>query len=60
VRTLLAVATIAVLGLTVAVVILAQTASEASGMSSAEPIHPIDYGGFNPGTGRPESGPLPR
>jgi hypothetical protein len=29
-------------------------------MSFAEPIDPIDYGGFDPGTGRPESVPLPR
>jgi hypothetical protein len=59
VRALLAVMTIAVLALSVAVVIIADTRNEASGMSSAEPIHSINYGGFNPSTGRPESAPLP-
>jgi hypothetical protein len=59
VRALLAVMTIAVLALSVAVVVLADTGGEASGMTSADPIQSIDYGGFNPGTGRPESAPLP-
>jgi hypothetical protein len=59
-RALLAVTTTAVLALSVAVVVLADTDSEASGMTSAEPIHPINYGGFNPRTGRPESAPLPQ
>lgn len=27
-------------------------------MTSAEPIHSVHYGDFNPGTGRPESVPL--
>jgi hypothetical protein len=60
VRALLAVTTIAALALSVAVVVLADTGSEASGMTSAEPIHWINYGGFNPSTGRPESVLLPQ
>jgi len=60
VRALLAITTLAVLALSVAVVILADTGNEASGMTSAEPIRSINYGGFNPSTGRPESAPLPQ
>jgi hypothetical protein len=60
VRGLLAVTTTAVVALTVAVVILADVNDEASGMSLAEPIHPINYGGFSPNGGRPLSAPLPR
>jgi hypothetical protein len=60
VRALLAVAMIAVIGLTVAVVMLATDGAENSGASSARPIEPIHYGGFNPFTGRPESAPLPQ
>jgi hypothetical protein len=60
VRGLLAVTTTAVVALTVAVVILADADDEASGMSLAEPIHPINYGGFSPNRGRPLSAPLPR
>jgi hypothetical protein len=58
-RALLAVTSIAVLVLSVAVVILADTGGEASGVTSTEPIHSIEYGGFNPGTARPESVPMP-
>jgi hypothetical protein len=60
VRVLLAAAMIAVLALTVAVVTLANDGNDGNGTSSARPIHSIDYGGFNPATGRPESAPLPR
>jgi hypothetical protein len=60
VRALLAIATVAVIGLTVAVVILATDSNDAGGRSSARPIPSINYGGFNPSTGRPESAPLPR
>jgi hypothetical protein len=59
-RALLAVALIAVIGLTVAVVILASDDNEISDTNSATPIGRINYGGFNPATGRPESAPLPR
>jgi hypothetical protein len=59
-RALLAIATVAVIGLTVAVVILATDSNDAGGTSSARPIPSINYGGFNPSTGRPESAPLPR
>jgi hypothetical protein len=60
VRTLLAIATIAVLALTSAVVILANDGNQARGTNSAKPTHSINYGDFNPNTGRPESAPLPR
>lgn len=60
VRALLAAATIAVVALTVAVVMLANDGNEGSGTSSAKPIQSLNYGGFNPTTGRPESAPLPR
>ena len=54
-RALLAVALIAVIGLTVAVVILASDENQLSDNNSATPIGHINYGGFNPATGRPES-----
>jgi hypothetical protein len=60
VRALLAVAAIAVVALTVAVVNLAGDSNEAGGTSTAKPSHSINYGGFNPTTGRPDSAPLPR
>jgi hypothetical protein len=55
-RALLAVALIAVAGLTVAVVILSNDADEVSSTSSAQPIESINYGGskyVNPSTGLP-------
>jgi hypothetical protein len=60
VRALLAVATIAVVALTITVVVLANDGNGVSGANSAKPIHSIRYGGFNPATGVPESAPLPR
>jgi hypothetical protein len=59
VRALLAAAIVAVVGLTVAVVILATDEDELSSATS-RPIESISYGGFNPATGRPESAPLPQ
>jgi hypothetical protein len=60
-RALLAVAMIALVGLTAAVVILATDSDEVSSPSSAaKPIESIRYGGFNSATGRPESAPLPQ
>jgi hypothetical protein len=59
-RALLAVALIVVVGLTVAVVILANDENQGSTASSAAPIGHINYGGFNPATARPESAPLPQ
>jgi hypothetical protein len=41
-------------------VILATDSDEVAGTSSARPFEAINYGGFNPGTGRPESAPLPQ
>jgi hypothetical protein len=58
-RALLAVAMVAVIGLSVAIVILATDGDDPSA-SSATPIESINYGGFNPGTGRPDSAPQPQ
>jgi hypothetical protein len=60
-RALLAIALVAVAGLTVAVVILSNDADEASSTSSAQPIESINYGGsknVNPSTGYPTA-PFP-
>jgi hypothetical protein len=57
-RALLAVAVLAVAGLTVAVVILANDSDEVSSTSAAEPIEPINYGDsnrVNPSTGYPSA-----
>jgi hypothetical protein len=56
-RALLAVAMIAIAGLAAAVVILANESDEVEGTSATQSI---EYGGFNPATGRPESAPLPQ
>ena len=58
VRALLAVAMIAVVGLTAALVIVAS--DDDTGTTSASPTGQINYGGFNPATGRPDSAPLPQ
>jgi hypothetical protein len=60
VRALLGIASVAVVALTVAVVVLANDESDAGGSSSASPTHSINYGGFSPNSGRPESAPQPR
>jgi hypothetical protein len=54
-RALLAIAMIAVAGLTVAVVVLATDSDEVSSTSAVESIEPIRYGAFNPATGRAEA-----
>jgi hypothetical protein len=59
-RALLAVAMIAIVGLAAAVVILANESDEVEGTSATQSIEAIEYGGFNPATGRPESAPLPQ
>jgi hypothetical protein len=59
-RALLAAALIAVIGLTATVVILASQEDQASDTSGAQPTGHINYGGFNPAKGRPESAPLPQ
>jgi hypothetical protein len=46
---------IALIGLAVAFVIVAGDDDQVSGGSSAEQIGHIRYGGFNPGTGQPDS-----
>ena len=61
VRALLAIALIAIVGLMATVVILANDSEVVStGERVATPIPHINYGGFNPATGRPESAPLPQ
>ncbi len=50
---LLAVAIIAVVGLTAALMIVAN--DDDTGATSASPTGQINYGGFNPATGRPDS-----
>jgi hypothetical protein len=60
VRALLAVAMTAVIGLSIAVVMLATDGDEVTDTSAAKPTDAINYGGFNPATGRPESAPLPQ
>jgi hypothetical protein len=59
VRALLAIATTAVAALTVAVVILASAGHDADLATAGQPMADIEYGGFNPSTGRPDSAPLP-
>jgi hypothetical protein len=59
-RALLAVALIALVGLTAAVVILATDRDQVTGTSSATALEPINYGGFNPATGRPDAARLPQ
>ena len=57
-RALLAIALVAVAGLTTAVVILAGDSDEVSGTSSAKPIESINYGNstsVNPSTGYPSA-----
>jgi hypothetical protein len=60
VRALLVVALIAVAGLSAAVVIVANDNDEIGGTSSASQAEALNYGGFNPATGRPETAPLPQ
>ena len=56
VKALLAVALAAVIALSAAVVIVANDDDQLSGNTrSAAPIGSINYGGFNPATGRPDS-----
>jgi hypothetical protein len=59
VRALLVVAMIAVAGLSAAVVIVAND-DEIAGTSAASQVESINYGGFNPASGRPEAAPLPQ
>jgi hypothetical protein len=60
VRALLVVALIAVAGLSAAVVIVANDNDEIGGTSSATQVESLNYGGFNPATGRPQAAPLPQ
>ena len=54
VRALLAVALVAIAALAATVVILANDNDQVSGnTSSAQPVESINYGGFNPATGKP-------
>jgi hypothetical protein len=58
-RALVAVALVAVGGLTVTVVILASDSNQVAGPATPSPSG-IRFGGMNPGTARPESAPLPQ
>ena len=60
VRALLGVALVALVGLAIALVVVANDTEDIAGTSSAKPVESINYGGFNPATGRPESAPLPQ
>lgn len=60
VRGLLVVALLAVACLSAAVVIVANDDDEIAGTSSASQVESINYGGFNPATGRPHAAPLPQ
>src|SRR5262245_9685393 len=60
VRALLGVALAAVAAQTVAVVIPASAEhGPGAAQAFANPVQAIEYGGFNPGTGRPDSAPSP-
>jgi hypothetical protein len=59
VRALLVAATIAVVGLAIAVVIVASDTNQVSKSGAASSVQSLRYGGFNPATGQPESAPLP-
>jgi hypothetical protein len=56
---LLAIALVAVVGLTVAVVTLAGDNDEVAGTSTAKPIESINHGYVNPSTGYPSAGLRP-
>jgi hypothetical protein len=60
VRALLAVAAIAIVGLTVTVVILANDGDEVGVQADAPALNGLRYGGFNPALGRPDAAPLPQ
>ena len=60
VRAMLGVAIIAVVGLAIALVVVANDTDDVTGTTSAKPVGSINYGGFNPATGRPDSAPLPQ
>jgi hypothetical protein len=59
VRALLVAATIAVVGLAIAVVIVASDTNQVTKSGAASSVQSLRYGGFNPATGQPESAPLP-
>src|SRR5918992_654386 len=59
VRALLGVTMLAVVGLTIAVVIVANDGDEVGSPAAVRPIESIEYGGFNPSTGRPDAAPTP-
>jgi hypothetical protein len=58
-RALLAIAMVAIVGLSTAVVILANDSDGGSDTSAVAPSGSIRYGGFNPATGRPDAASLP-
>jgi hypothetical protein len=54
-KALLAITMIAIVGLSAAVAILATDDESSTGTTAVKPINEINYGGFNPATGRPAS-----
>jgi hypothetical protein len=61
VKALLALAMVVVIALTAAVVILANDEDQVSGATtSAKSLESINYGDFNPATGRPDAAPVAR
>ena len=60
VRTLLAVAMIAVVGLSIALVIVANDQDRITSSSAVPSAESVRYGGFNPATGRPDLAPPPK
>ena len=59
VRALLIAALVAVLGLSTAVVVVANDGDDPAVQHSAEALGKLRYGGFNPATGRPDDAPFP-
>jgi hypothetical protein len=59
-RALLAVAMIAVIGLSIAVVIVANDEAQVRSTSAARPAESIRYGGLNPSTHQPRAAPAAR
>jgi hypothetical protein len=59
-RALLAIAMVAVVGLSIAVVIVANDDEQISTSGAGSSVQSLRYGGFNPATGRPEAAPLPQ
>jgi len=60
IRVLVVAALIALLAVAGTVILIADSDDQAGGGSSVHSFGHINYGGFNPATGRPEAAPLPQ